>query len=208
LSRLLTVFRLLDQYEKEKVLSVSSTEIGARLGVKPDSIRKDVSYLGEVGNYGGGYQVAKLKAHIRQKLDLDIKRKLCVVGLGRLGTAILNYVDLRERGFIVVAGFDSNVNKLETAKSSVELHPAHEISDIVRKKAIEIGVITVPENAAQEVADRLIDGGVRGIINFSPCSVRIRGGVMIRNIDLLGECGLLSTLMVFEDLGTDRKAGW
>jgi redox-sensing transcriptional repressor len=207
LSRLLTMFRLLDQYEKEKVLSISSTGIGKRLGVKPDSIRKDVSYLGEVGNYGGGYEVAKLKAHINRKLDLDRKRRLCVVGLGRLGTAILNYGDLQDRGFMVVAGFDSNINKLETIKSTVELHPAHEIADIVRKKSIEIGVIAVPEKAAQEVADRLMDGGVRGIINFSPCTVRIRGSVMIRNIDLLGECALLSTLMGFEDPETERSHG-
>ena len=204
LSRLLNVIRLLDHYEKENVMSVSSTEIGKRLGVKPDSIRKDVSYLGEVGNYGGGYEVAKLKAHINRKLDLDIKRKLCVVGLGHLGTAILNYGDLHNRGFIVVAGFDSNINKLETIKSTVELHPAHEIADVVRKKSIEIGVIAVPEKAAQEVADKLMDGGVRGIINFSPCTVRINGRVMIRNIDLLGECALLSTLMGFEDAKTNR----
>jgi len=199
ISRLLTVSRLLDRYEQERVVSVSSTDIGRRLGVKADSIRKDVSYLGEIGNYGGGYDVIKLKEHIRKKLDLDRKRKLCVVGLGRLGTAILHYTDFNDRGFMVVAGFDSNINKLETIKSAIELHPAHEIADVVRRKGIEIGVIAVPEKAAQETADRLTEGGIRGIINFSPCSLRINKKVMFRNMDLLGESSLLSTLMAIND---------
>jgi redox-sensing transcriptional repressor len=195
LSRLLNVYRLLDRYEQEKVPSVSSTDIGNRLGLKPDSIRKDVSYLGEAGNYGGGYEVVRLKSLIGRKLNIDRKRKLCVVGLGRLGRAILNYTDLRDRGFFVVAGFDSNINKLETITSAVELHPAHEIADVVRRKAIEIGIIAVPEISAQEAADRLLQGGIKGIVNFSPCTIQTTGNVMIRTIDLLGECALLSTLM-------------
>jgi redox-sensing transcriptional repressor len=203
LSRLLNVYRLLDQYERERVPSVSSTDIGKRLGLKPDSIRKDVSYLGEAGNYGGGYEVARLKALIGRKLHVDRKRKLCVVGLGRLGRAILNYTDLRDRGFFVVAGFDSNINKLETITSAVELHPAHEIAEVVRSKAIEIGIIAVPEISAQDIADRLVQGGIKGVVNFSPCAIKTTDNVMIRNIDLLGECALLSTLM---DVG-ERERG-
>jgi redox-sensing transcriptional repressor len=199
LARLLTVFRLLDQYEEEKVVTVSSTEIGARLGIKPDSIRKDVSYLGEVGNFGGGYEVLRLKAHISANLNLEKGRTLCVVGLGRLGSAVLNNADLRKRGFLIVAGFDSNINKIETITSSVELHPAYEIAEVVRRKGIDMGVIAVPDKAAQEAADRLVQGGVRGIINFSSCAIRTPTAVMVRTVDLLGECALLSTLMGFED---------
>jgi redox-sensing transcriptional repressor len=204
LSRLLTVYRLLDHYEDMKIAAVSSSEIGKRLGLKPDSIRKDISYLGEVGNFGGGYEVARLKDLIAGKLDINRKRKLCVVGLGRLGRAILNYTDLRDRGFFVVAGFDSNINKLETITSAVELHPAHEIADVVRRKSIEIGIIAVPERSAQEAADRLLQGGIKGIVNFSPCTIQTTGNVMIRTIDLLGECALLSTLMGFNDSKTSN----
>jgi redox-sensing transcriptional repressor len=199
LSRLLSVYRLLEQFEKEGVASVSSSELGKILGYKPDSIRKDVSYLGEVGNFGGGYEVQKLKVHISGRLELDKKRKTCVVGLGRLGTAILNYDDLLQNGFIVVAGFDSNINKLETIKTTLELFPAYEITETVRKKGIEIGVIAVPAMAAQETADRLMDGGIKGIINFSPVAIKLKNNVMIRNIDLLGEYMLLSTLLTFEE---------
>ena len=195
LSRLLGVYRLLDTYKQEKITSVSSTELGKRLGAKPDSIRKDVSFLGEIGNYGGGYDVDKLKAHIREKHDLDKQRNLCVVGLGRLGTAVLHYSDFPERGFNIVAGFDSNINKLETIQTKIELYPAYEITDVVRRKKIDMGIITVPEKSAQETADRLIDGGVRGIINFSPAVLRMRPNVFIKNIDLLGECGLLSIII-------------
>jgi redox-sensing transcriptional repressor len=204
LTRLLAIYRLLEQMEHENVKSVSSSELGRVLGFKADSIRKDVSYLGEVGNFGGGYEVLKLKEHIGTNLGLDRKRKACVVGLGRLGTAILNYDDLGENGFLVVAGFDSSINKLETITTSVELFPAHEISEVVKKKGIEIGVIAVPSKAAQETADRLIDGGIRGIINFSPTALKPKNNVMIRNLDLVGECMILSTLLSFEE-GADRN---
>jgi redox-sensing transcriptional repressor len=187
-----------------KIETVSSSEIGKRLGMKPDSIRKDISYLGEVGNFGGGYEVVRLKELIAGKLAVNKKRKLCVVGLGRLGTAILNYEDLRNRGFVVVAGFDSNINKLETFKATVELHPAHEIADVVKRKSIEIGVIAVPEQAAQEAADRLVMGGIKGIINFSPFAIKVAKGMMVRTVDLLGECALLSTLMGFADSKTSN----
>jgi redox-sensing transcriptional repressor len=199
LSRLLSVYRLLEQLERDNESSVSSSQLGKILGYKADSIRKDISYLGEVGNFGGGYEVQKLKTHISGNLELDKKRKTCVVGLGRLGTAILNYDDLLRNGFIVVAGFDSNINRLETIKTSLELFPAYEITETVRKKGIEIGVIAVPAMAAQETADRLMNGGIKGIINFSPVAIKLKNSVMIRNIDLLGECMLLSTLLTFEE---------
>jgi redox-sensing transcriptional repressor len=199
LSRLLAIYRLLEQLEKEKAESVSSSELGKILGFKPDSIRKDVSYLGEVGNFGAGYNVAKLKSHINENLDLQKRRKACVVGLGRLGTAILNYDDLKQNGITVIAGFDTNINKLETITTSVELFPAYEIPEIVRKKGIEIGVIAVPARVAQETAEKLIEGGIKGIINFSPATIKAKNGVMIRNLDLLGECMILSTLLTFDE---------
>ncbi len=193
LARLLSIYRLLEQLEREGLKSVSSSELGKILGFKPDSIRKDISYLGEVGNFGGGYEVARLKAHISGNLRLDEKRNACVVGLGRLGTAILNYDDLSQNGFSVVAGFDSNINKLETISTAVELFPAHEIAEVVRRKGIEIGLIAVPARSAQETADRLMDGGIRGIINFSPVAIKTRNDVLLRNLDLVGECMILST---------------
>ena len=204
LTRLLAIYHLLEQLERENVKSVSSSELGKILGFKPDSIRKDVSYLGEVGNFGGGYEVLKLKDHICGNLGLDRKRRTCVVGLGRLGTAILNYDDLNENGFSVIAGFDSNINKLETITTPVELFPAHEITEVVKKKGIEIGLIAVPARAAQETADRLMDGGIRGIINFSPVAIKAKNNVMIRNLDLLGECMILSTLLAFREKPADQ----
>jgi redox-sensing transcriptional repressor len=201
LRRLLSIYRLLEQLERENVKSVSSSDLGKVLGYKPDSIRKDVSYLGEVGNFGGGYEVHKLKAHINSNLGLYRKRKACVVGLGRLGTAILNYDDLSQNGFLVVAGFDSNINKLETITASIELFPAYEITEVVKRKGIELGIIAVPASVAQETAEKLMDGGVRGIINFSPVTLKPKDGILIRNLDLLGECMIVSTLLSFEENG-------
>jgi redox-sensing transcriptional repressor len=199
LSRLFSIYRLIEKLERDNQKTVSSSSLAKILGFKPDSIRKDISYLGEIGNYGAGYEIGKLKLYISLKLDLNKKRKTCVVGLGRLGAAILNYDDLSQKGFLVVAGFDSNINKLETIKTPIELFPAYEITETVLKKGIEIGVIAVPAIAAQETAERLMAGGIKGIINFSTATIKVKNNILIRNMDLLGECMLLSTLLTFKE---------
>jgi redox-sensing transcriptional repressor len=194
LERLCSMFHLLEQLEENGAATVSSTELGRQLGVNAYSVRKDISYLGEIGNCRGGYAVSKLKNHVSEKLGLNTGRSVCIVGLGRLGTAILHYERLAVSGLTIVAGFDSNINKLETIRTNIPLYPAHEITTIVKRSGIELAVLSVPAQAAAETAKRLIDGGIRGIVNFSPAVLSPAPGVFIRNIDLVAEFRIVSVL--------------
>ncbi len=194
ISRLCALYQLLGQIQPQNY--VSSSKLGKQLGVPPHSIRKDISFLGATGNSGAGYDVHKLRSLIADSLGLNTIRRVCVVGLGRMGSAILNY-PLGEE-FELVAGFDSSINRLETLKTSVELFPAHQISNVVRSLRIDLAIITVPAESAQEVADRLVEGGVKGIVNFAPVPVKIKDkGVFVKQIDIDGELRILSARISF-----------
>ena len=151
INRLCTIYRLAEVLLVRGVTRVSSTGLGRMIGVGSHTIRKDMGHLGEVGEIGSGYSPAKLFEYIRTSFGLDTKRSVCVAGLGRLGGAILNYERFANSGFSIVAGFDSNINRLETIRTSVDLYPAYEITDVVRKKSIEIGILAVPSTAAPSI---------------------------------------------------------
>lgn len=194
LARLCILSRLLEKLAHEGIRHISSIGIGEQLGVAAHNVRKDISHLGkEVGSTGSGYDVGRLRRFINDKLGALTPRNACVVGLGRLGAAVLGYERFGGSPISIVAGFDSNINRLDTIQTNVNVYPAHEIADVVRREHIELGVVAVPASAAREVTDRLIQGGVRGIVNFSPTVLRCESsGVCITNMDVLGELILLS----------------
>jgi redox-sensing transcriptional repressor len=191
---------VLEELEASGIDTVSSLEIGKRLGAASHNIRKDISYFGEIGNCRAGYSVRKLKGHLSNKLGLNKGKKACVVGLGRLGTSILNYGQLGPHGFTIVAGFDTNINKIETINTDIPLFPAHEIALVVKRKGIELAVLTVPAQATQETVARLLEGGIKGIVNFTPAVVKPNKNVFVRNIDLVGEFRILSALSLLTSL--------
>ncbi len=196
ISRLCLIYRFLDEMIREGVQTVSSSQIAERLSINSHNVRKDINYLGDVGNLGAGYDVLKLRMAIAQKFNFHQPRNSCVVGLGRLGSAILNFDKFQEHGFKIVAGFDSNINKIETMRSSVALYPSHMISDIVRRFDIQLGVIAVPEEMAQKVTDQLVDGGIKGIINLTPVVLKPKDNkVFVRNLSILGDFHYLSALI-------------
>jgi redox-sensing transcriptional repressor len=200
IARLCLLYRLLEEIEREGAATVSSSQLGERLSMNSHNLRKDIGYVGEVGNLGAGYEVSRLKAAIAAKLGLDQQRSACVVGLGELGRAILNYAQLHPGGYAVVAGFDSNINKIETMRTSVSLYPAYQISEIVKRLHIELAVIAVPMTAAQRVADQLVEGGVRGLVNLTPAIIKsVRDDVFVSNFSVTGEFHFLSSLMTLNN---------
>ena len=194
IERLSAIYMMLEEMETEGIEKVSSRDIAARIGAQSHNVRKDINYFGEIGNARAGYETKKLKAHLSAKLGFNKPKKACVVGIGRLGAAILFYNRLAARGFSVVAGFDSNVNKLETLQTEIPLFPAHEITEVVRRKGIELAALAVPAAAAQEAVAKLIEGGIKGIVNFTPFVIKPPHGVFMRNMDLVGEFRVLSAL--------------
>jgi redox-sensing transcriptional repressor len=194
--RLSYLFDILEKMEEDGIHNVSSAELGEFLGQSSHTIRKDIHYLGAAGTAGNKYVIDDIKRLISDQLGYRTAKRCCVVGLGRLGSALLEHpFGGGCNRFRVVAGFDTNVNRLETIRSSVELYPAYRIPEIVRRLEIDLALIAVPHDQAQEAADRCCEGGVRGLLNFTPMVlVPKNSGVCVRSIDITGELRILTAL--------------
>jgi redox-sensing transcriptional repressor len=200
LSRLCKIYNLLEELELKGDLSVSSKEIGKRLGVGSHNIRKDIGYIGETGISGSGYEIIKLKAHIDAALGLSKERNACIIGLGGLGIVIMNYQKPLLPCFNIAAGFDSNINILETINISIPVYPTYEITEVIIEKNIELAVITEPDRNIGKIMERLYEGGIKGIINFTPVMLSSDSEtVYIRNIDIVSEFRYLSALFSLQD---------
>ncbi len=196
IKRLCMIYQLLNEMLDKGHTTVSSSELGAMLGVGSHNVRKDISCLDGVKSGGSGYDIVNLKNAIAQKFGFADQKAACVVGLGRIGTAFLEHAHNIKSEFRIVAGFDSNTNRIETIKTSVSVYPAYQISETARRFNIKIAILTVPNSAAQDAANRLIDGGVKGIINFTDTNLVIRkDDVFVRNMDVTGEMRMLSALI-------------
>ncbi len=195
LIRLSQMYNLLKEGENTSE-NISSSVIGRMLGIPSHTIRKDISYLGEVGNARAGYNIITLREFIGEKLMLCKKRIACVVGLGRIGSAIIDYEGFKKCGYKIAAGFDSNINLLETIKTEVSVYPVYQLEKIVREKMIELAFIAVPRKSALGVAEKLIAGGIKGIVNFSKTHISFKDkNVFVRNIDLVSELTILSAMI-------------
>lgn len=193
LSRLCKIYNLLEEFENDGLSTISSKEIGKRLGVGSHNIRKDFGYLVESGTSGLGYNISKLKELIKNSLGFEREINVCVVGLGKLGTAIINYEMPLAQNFKIVAGFDSNINRVETINTIIPVFPNYEIKDIIISNKIELAVLTVPSNQAHKASNQLIEGGIKGIVNFTPVMLDFSSNdVMISNLDLISEFRFLS----------------
>lgn len=196
LKRLCKVFSILSELEKSGVERVSSRDLGIKIGVPSHSIRKDITYINWKGKTGSGYNLMKLKENISNVLGLQRERKACIVGIGKLGKALLKFPDLYARNFSIAAGFDSSINKIETYKTDVPLYPAYRIPEVVRNESIELAIIAVPGNAAENIAETLVQNGIKGIINFSQMLLSSKKkDVHITNIDIITEFRYLSALL-------------
>ena len=171
---------------QEGVTSVSSQELGDRINVTAAQIRKDLSYFGEFGKQGIGYDVEKLLAQIEDILGLSQEWSVALVGIGHLGEAIARYEGFRSQGIRIVALFDSDPNKLGTAINGLTISVDSEIEPICREHGVRLAIISVPASRAQEVADMLIGAGVRAILNYAPVVIQVPEGVWVRNIDPVG----------------------
>jgi len=200
LSRLCKIYNLLEELEVMGDISISSKEIGKRLGVGSHNIRKDFSYIGETGTSGSGYEIIKLKAHLDTVLGLKKERNACIIGLGGLGIVIMNYQKPLFPSFNIVAGFDSNINKLETINISIPVYPTYEITEVIKRDNIELAVITEPDRNIEKISERLYRGGIKGIINFTPVILSSDSdAINIRNIDIVSEFRYLSALFTLYD---------
>jgi redox-sensing transcriptional repressor len=194
------VFQQCDELQALGVDRISSPQMGKRIGVAAHTVRKDINCLGEVGDTGSGYDVARLKQHLGQALGFEKRQKACIVGLGRLGSALMDYEKFKASGFSVVAGFDSSVNRIETIQTQVPVYPAYEMEDVIHREAIDLALLAVPAQVAQATADTLVACGIRGIVNFAPVVIEVPASrVQVRHMNVVNEMRVLSSLMTLAD---------
>ena len=151
-------------------LNVSSRNLSDVLGVNPWQVRKDFSYFGDFGTRGVGYEIKKLTCQIYKILKLDVVRQVALVGVGNLGSAVLAYPGFREYGFEITAVFDNNSEKIGRKIKNIVIEDVSTLLSL-KSRGINLGIITVGRNAAQETADALVNAGIKGVLNFSPCYI-------------------------------------
>ena len=184
IDRLPLYFRTLRLVEEEEMQIISSDELGRRLDITPEQIRKDLATFGQFGRKGIGYDVHDLKNKIGNILGLHKKWRLAIVGVGHLGGALANYVNFASLGFSVVALIDINQKIIGGEVNGIEIEDAANMNQIIEKNFVDIGVITVPASEAQSVADKLVAAGVKGIWNFAPIKLNVPPTVPLVNEDL------------------------
>jgi redox-sensing transcriptional repressor len=149
----------------------------------PAQIRKDLSYFGRFGKQGRGYPVSYLLGELRQVLGLERKWNSCLVGVGRLGRAIISYPGFTPEGFNIVAAFDTASDEVGQSIGPLVVQPIGALADTISKRDIRIGIVAVPATQAQDVIDQLVICGVKAILNYAPVGPQIPNGVRVRNID-------------------------
>ncbi len=192
IERLSTYLQCVRGLRADGVLTASSTEIAARTGINAAQFRKDLSYFGEFGTPGLGYELAELEAHISRIMGLDARHDVLLVGAGNLGSALSQYMGFEHRGFHIVAAFDVDMEKIGQTIGACLIHHIDELPKVNAQLNAQVGVVAVPRAAAQEAVDKLVASGVQAILNFAPMSLLVRPGIVVRNVDLTSQMEVLS----------------
>lgn len=198
INRLSLYSRLLSTLESEGITVVSSKKLSDLSRFTATQIRRDLACFGQFGKRGIGYEVSTLKRAIDGILGVHIRRKVVLVGVGNLGSALLGYRVLREHNFEIVAAFDSDSEKWGRIINDVRVQSPDELPQVVRSEQIEIGIITVPRFAAQRTLDLLISAGIQAVLNFAPARLTAPRHIKLRNVDLSIELEGLSYFLQHE----------
>ncbi len=183
IDRLPKYARALGELEAEGRDVVSSQELGVRLNITHAQIRKDLSYFGRFGKQGRGYNVQKLLDELRRIVGLNRQWKMVLVGVGRLGRAILGYEGFTPQGFRIVAAFDSDPDVVGTTFNGLTIKPVEDLEKELKRSGIDIGIVATPARTAQAVIDALVRCKVRAILNYAPAFPSVPDGVHVRHID-------------------------
>ncbi|HKB39334.1 MAG TPA: redox-sensing transcriptional repressor Rex [Gemmataceae bacterium] len=193
--RLSLYLRCLEGLLREGTVKVSSGQLGEALGLADTQVRKDLASLGNLGHPGVGYSTRELITAIRRALGVDREWRVAVVGLGNLARALLRYRGFQQRGFRIVALFDSDPTKVGQRIDGLDVHSPERMREVITATGAELGVVTVPAESAQPVADALVAAGVRGVLNFAPTILRLPAGVSLVSVDLTVQLEQLAFLV-------------
>ncbi|SFH75644.1 redox-sensing transcriptional repressor Rex [Pisciglobus halotolerans] len=175
---------------------VSSTELSDAVKVDSATIRRDFSYFGALGKRGYGYDVENLMNFFSKTLKQDRLTNVALVGIGNLGHALLNYNFHQSNNMRISAGFDVNEDIIGTIQSGIPIYPMDEMVEQLKMQQIEIAILAVPTEAAQDTTNKLVEADIKGILNFTPIRISVPETVRVQNVDLTNE---LQTLIYFID---------
>ncbi len=180
--RLSVYLRSIKKLKHERILP--SQELADLVGTSDGQVRKDLAYFGEFGVPGQGYRVGILKEEISRILGVDRVWAIALVGMGNLGAALLAYSGFRRQGFEIKTAFDNDLSKIGKIWQGVKIEDVEKIPQVLAEQEIKMGIIATPAPAAQKVVNKLIEGGVKGILNFAPVRIVVPNGVKLKNVDL------------------------
>ncbi len=197
--RLPLYLQCLEQLDTNSV-GISSKKIAEIAKVNDAQVRRDLSYLGTLGTRGVGYDILTLRKQLELELGLVDGLSAIIIGIGNLGSALAEYEGFKEKGFKIVGLFDSDSKKLNKQIGSLAVKPLSEMKNTCEKYNVSIGIIATPEKVAEEIADKLIDCGIKSILNFAPIMLKNKSGIQIRSVDLSQELQILSYYLDREHL--------
>lgn len=181
--RLPVYLRALQRMADTGLKTTSSQELGEHVGISAAQIRKDISQFGDFGKQGTGYSIAYLLDKLREILKVDRIWDVALVGAGDMGHALANYQGFENRGFRIAMIFDADSTKVGEKIGEFVVEDAEKIAEKIKSAGIKIAMLTVPASAAQSVADKLIQAGVRAILNYAPISLAVPNNVKVQYID-------------------------
>jgi len=184
ITRLSIYLRCLEEVLADGTTAVSSHQLAERFGLNSAQVRKDLAYFGQFGIRGLGYYTGELKQNLERILGLDQEWEVALVGVGNLGSALLNYRGFQQRGFRIAVVFDNDPEKVGRRIGRIPVIHAEKIVSMLSRRGIRMAVIAVPASAAQAVADRLVAAGVNAILNFAPVQLAVPKRVKALNVDL------------------------
>ena len=184
--------------------TVYSYNLGRETGVSPEQVRKDFSQFGIKGNKKGGYNINELLITIREIFRKDQLQEVIVVGAGNIGNAVVQYKGFQKNMIHIVAAFDIDPAKYRK-KSAIPVYPLEKLPDFVRERNIKTAIVSVPERVVQDIANLLIESGIRGILNFAPTVLKVPPYITIRNICIGHELETLIYRSLHEEDGPAGK---
>lgn len=194
--RLPIYYRYLSMLDESGKDRVSSSELSEAIKFDAATIRRDFSYFGALGKRGYGYDVKALLQFFAEVLDQDSLINVALIGVGHLGQALLNFNFHKSSNMRISAAFDVKPELVNTLQSGIPVYGMDKLNDVIKDMHINIAILTVPQEVAQDLANNVVEAGVHGILNFTPIRVTVPSDVRVQNVDLTNE---LQTLVYFID---------
>ncbi len=183
-NRLSVYLRCLNELAATGVKTTSSDDMAKRFHLNSAQIRKDLAYFGEFGVRGVGYYVETLREQLIKILGLNNEHRVCIIGSGRLGTALADYYEYTQSNFSVVTLFDTDKAKIGQKIGNIKINDIEKFAEVVEKERIDVAVIAVPAQFAQGVLDLIMKAGIKAVMNFAPIALKAIDEVKLKSVDL------------------------